>query len=61
MARQNDLRTREEAQADYDTAASIEQTISHQLADLREKMLRVFQDRMEAGERLAVLDREYQS
>ena len=61
MARQNDLRTYSEARADYDTAASIEQTISHQLADLRAKMLRVFQDRMEAGERLAVLDREYQS
>ena len=60
MARQNDLRTRIEAQLDYEAACEIQDLISEQLADLRAKMLRVSQDKQDARERLDVLDREYQ-
>ena len=61
MARQNDLRTREEAQVDYNVACEIQNTITQMLIDLRDKLLRVSQDKVEAHERLQVLDREYQS
>ena len=59
MARQNDLRTREEAQLDYEGACKIADLISQIMADLRAKMLRVQQSRTESWERMCVLDREY--
>ena len=61
MARQNDLRTRDEARLDYEAAVEIGDYIQQTIADLRTKMLRVQQDKLEAWERLAVLDHEYRS
>lgn len=59
MARQNDLRTREEATRDYRISCEIQDAVTLQLEELRAKMLRVQQNKVDAWERLAVLDHEY--